>query len=106
MYIATPAGAESGDCNDIPVSTIATIFISTTIALCIISCVMGALFHRTLSFSCRTAAKKGHTSSPHYYDEVTINTHVQSTPAHPSSSTTAEMEMCANEAYIHVNPIA
>ena len=105
----THAGAESGDCNAIPISTIATIFISTTIVVCIISCVIGALFHRTLSFNCRTAAKKGHTSSRHYYDEITLNTRVQSAPAHPSSSTShtaADMEMCANEAYVHVNPIA
>ena len=109
VYIIYNPGAESGDCNDIPISTIATIFIPTTIAVCIISCVIGALFHRTLSFNCRTAAKKEHTSSRHDYDEITLNTHVQSAPAHPSSSTShtaADMEMCANEAYVHVNPIA
>lgn len=112
-YIASHAtDAESGDCEDInlPISTIATIFIPTTIAMCIISCVIGAFFYCTLSsLSCRRAVKKGQISPRHCYDKITLNTHVQSAPGHPSSSTshtTADMEMCANEAYIHVHPIA
>lgn len=107
---------KSEDCEDVnlPISTIAAILIAASTVVCIVSCVIGALFHRTissLSFSCRTGAKKGHTPPQHYYDEITLNTPAQSDPstADPNSSTfhmTPDMEMYANRAYMHVNRVA
>ena len=108
INLSDPKSAGNGDCThedlSVPIIPVVPVSITASIAVCIISCLIGAVLHHILSTHSCCSKKHGEHSLPrhHYDDVVTLEESAPNQIAH-NSIPHSQIATTLNEAYMLVN---
>ena len=98
------AGNSNCTHEDLPIVPVVTVSIAASIAVCIISCLIGAVLHRTLSTCSCCSKTQGERSLPrHHYDDVVTLEESAPNQIGRDSTPHAQIATTLNEAYMLVN---